>query len=59
MLENKELGSVGCMGCYLQHYPTRDPARKEQVLINSRGVTVFTTDHLNELNTEKIPALQQ
>ena len=31
---------------YLQHYPTRDPARREQVPINSRGVTVFTTDHL-------------
>ena len=26
----------------LQHYPTRDPAKKEQVLINSRRVTVFT-----------------
>ena len=29
----------------LPHYPTRDPTRREQVPINSREVTVFTTDH--------------
>ena len=33
---------------YLQHYPTRDPARREQVPINSRGSShcLPTTDHL-------------
>ena len=36
-----KLGSI-----YLQHYPTGDPTRREQIPINSRGVTVFTTDHL-------------
>ena len=29
----------------LSHYHTRDPTRREQGPINSRGVTVFTTDH--------------
>ena len=29
----------------LSHYPTRDPTRREQGPINSREVTVFTTDH--------------
>ena len=29
----------------LSHYPTRDPTRREQGPINSRGVAVFTTDH--------------
>ena len=29
----------------LSHYPTRDPTRREQGPINSRGVTVFTTDY--------------
>ena len=40
------------LNVFLQRYPTGDPARKEQVLINSRGVTVFTTNHLNEPNTD-------
>ena len=29
----------------LSHYPTRDPTRREQGPINSRGVAVVTTDH--------------
>ena len=29
----------------LSHYPTMDPTRREQGPINSREVTVFTTDY--------------
>ena len=29
----------------LSHYPTRDPTRRKQGPINSRGVAVVTTDH--------------